>query len=48
MVSFDNNDHDDYIKLIMNDYICGRCEEKDKILKANEERINEFKAYIKK
>jgi Zn ribbon nucleic-acid-binding protein len=48
MVSFDNNDHDDYIKLIMNDYNCGRCEEKDKILKANEERINEFKAYIKK
>lgn len=48
MISFDNNDHDDYIKLIMNDYNCERCEEKDKTLKSNEERINEYKAYIKK
>ena len=48
MVSFDHNEHDDYIKLIMHDYICERCEEKDKTIKNNEERISEYMAYIKK
>lgn len=48
MVSFDNNDHDDYIKLIMNDYNCERCEEKEKIIQNNEQRINDYIAYIKK
>jgi DNA-binding protein H-NS len=48
MISFDNNDHDDYIKLIMTDYNCERCEEKDKVIQNNEQRINDYIAYIKK
>lgn len=48
MDSFDNKDNDDYIRLIMNDYTCERCEEKDKIIVNNEQRIADYIAYIKK
>jgi hypothetical protein len=48
MDSFDKGDHDDYVKCIMNDYQCERCEEKAKVISNNEQRIEEYIAYIKK
>jgi hypothetical protein len=46
MDSFDQQD--DFVRNIMNEYRCERCEEKDSIIHNNEERINDYIAYIKK
>jgi hypothetical protein len=48
MDSFDMGDHDNYVKCIMNEYQCERCEEKTKVISNNEQRIEEYIAYIKK
>jgi hypothetical protein len=36
MDSFDNKGDDDYVRMIMNDYSCEKCEEKDRIILNNE------------
>ena len=46
--SIDNYENEDIVRAIMNDYTCEKCEEKDRIIENNEQRIADYISYIKK
>lgn len=46
--SIDNVENEDIVRAIMNDYTCEKCEQKEKIIENNEQRINDYIAYIQK
>ena len=48
MDSFDKHDNEDIIRAIMADYSCEKCDEKDRLIENNEQRINDYIQYIKK
>jgi hypothetical protein len=48
MDSFDKHDNEDIIRAIMTDYSCEKCDEKERVIENNEQRINDYIQYIKK
>lgn len=44
----DKTENEDIIRSIMQNYSCEKCEQKDRQIKINEERIEDYINYIKK